>query len=364
VWRKLFQRGPSDFALHVQPSGAEMRASSGETVLQAALKQGLPFPHNCRVGGCGECKCRLVSGKVKELTDKSYLLSAEELAQHYILACQSRPLSDVVVEVALRAAAEAHPVVSTQGRIVAMQPLTADIVHLQLELAEPIAYTAGQYAEIAVPPQAGAGAAAGTVRCYSFASAPDAACPNVVDFYIRMVPGGLFTQWLFTQAQPGAVLQVRGPQGQFGLQAGSEPMLCIAGGSGLAPIKAMLEQAIQSKQATRPLVILLGVRTQADLYGLEAIDQIRRQWSGRFRFEPVLSAEQAGSGWQGLRGNVADQLKPVLGERLNEYSAWLCGPPVMIDACIAIMREAGMPAQCIHQDKFLDASHLAAQPAA
>lgn len=362
MWSKLFRRGPSDFAMHVQPSGAELRAMAGESLLQAALKQGLPFPHNCRVGGCGECKCRLVSGKVKELTDKSYLLSAEELAQGYILACQSRPLSDVVVEVAMRAPTAAHPVVDTRGRIMALQGLTADILSLELELEQAMPYTAGQYAELLVPTQAGA--PAGTCRRYSFASAPDASDLRRVNFYVRKVPGGLFTNWLFAHGQPGQVLEVRGPHGQFGLHAGAEPMLCIAGGSGLAPIKAMLEQAIVDRQANRPLVILLGARTQSDLYGLGAIDQIRRQWSGRFRFEAVLSAEPSGSNWTGLRGTVADQLLAVVGDRLSEHSAWLCGPPPMIDTCAAILLQAGVPAARIYQDKFLDASHASPQAAA
>ncbi|MFT3857381.1 MAG: 2Fe-2S iron-sulfur cluster binding domain-containing protein [Aquabacterium sp.] len=318
----------------------------------------MPFPHNCRVGGCGECKCRLVSGKVRELTDKSYLLSAEELQQGFILACQSQPRSELVVEVALQPAAPVHAVVRAQGRIEAMQPLTADILHVRLVLDQPMPYSAGQYAAFTVPADV-AGAEPGTTRSYSFASAPDADRPDRVDFFIRKVPGGLFTEWLFAHAKVGTTLALSGPHGQFGLRPGDEPMLCIAGGSGLAPIKAMLEQAIVERRASRPLTILLGARTQADLYGLDAIDQIRREWGGRFRFEPVLSAEPAGSDWQGLRGMVNDHLPHLLGHQLAEHSAWMCGPPPMIDACTAVLRQAGVPAERIHHDKFLDASDAA-----
>ena len=101
--------------MHLEPSGTDVRVRAGESLLAGALQQGLAFPHNCRVGGCGECKCKLVSGKVKELTDKSYLLSAEELQQGFILACQSQPRSDVVVEVALQQEAKAHPVIAASG---------------------------------------------------------------------------------------------------------------------------------------------------------------------------------------------------------------------------------------------------------
>jgi ferredoxin-NADP reductase/ferredoxin len=344
--------------MHIEPSKDDVKVQSSESLLQAALKQGLAFPHNCRVGGCGQCKCRLVSGKVKELTDKSYLLSAEELKANYILACQSQPRSDVVVEVELQAGAAAHPLVETNGRVTAMAPLTSDIMHVTMELDQPMSYTAGQYAEINVPIEAGA--PAGCTRCYSYACAPQAANPRQVDFFIRKVPGGLFTEWLFSQAKVGSTLALYGPRGQFGLRAGTEPMLCIAGGSGLAPVKAMLEQAIAEQQGNRPLVIMFGARTQADLYGLDAIDQIRRQWSGRFRFEPVLSAEPEGSNWTGLRGMLADHLTPILGDRMNEYSAWMCGPPPMIDACTAVLQQGGVAAERIFADKFLDASHTAA----
>ena len=359
MWGKLFGRGPSEYGLHIEPSGENLRAATGESLLQTALKAGLAFPHNCRVGGCGECKCRLVSGKVKELTDKSYLLSAEELQQGFILACQSRPLSDVVVEVTMRPLAVEHPVVDTTGDIVAITPMTGDILRLELVLADDLAYNAGQCAELSVPPGADAASAppAGVSRRYSFASAPSAERPRRVDFFIRKVTGGAFTEWLFAHAKVGTRLRVRGPQGQFGLVPGSEPMLCVAGGSGLAPIKAVLEQAIAERQANRPLTIVFGARTHADLYGLDDIDQIRRQWGGRFRFVPILSAEPEGSAWSGARGMVADQLPGLLGERLGEQHAWLCGPPPMVDACTTALQQAGAAMAQIHQDKFLDASH-------
>jgi len=109
----LFKKAPSHFKLRIAPAGAEVHAASDESLLQSALNQGLAFPHSCRAGGCGACKCRLLSGKVKELTDKSYLLSSEELQANYILACQSLPQSDVTVEVALEADRPEHQVVST-----------------------------------------------------------------------------------------------------------------------------------------------------------------------------------------------------------------------------------------------------------
>jgi NAD(P)H-flavin reductase/ferredoxin len=360
VFDRLFRRGPSEFKVTVKSpestTEATLSANAKESVLVAALNQGLAFPYNCRVGGCGECKCRLIEGKVKELTDKSYLLSAEELKQNVILACQSLPRSDLVIEVALRPGQASHPIVERSGTIDLLQPLTHDILRVGVTLNEPLTYTAGQYADITVP--ATAPRSAGPSRSYSFATACDPAQPSAqVEFFIRKVPGGGFTTWLFTQARTGAALQLRGPYGDFRLQPGLPAMVCIAGGSGLAPVKALLEQAIRDKENHRHVVLVFGARTQQDLYALDEIDQIRRAWSGRFSFVPVLSAEPAGSDWTGRRGLIHEQLNDIVGTRLAEHQAYLCGPPAMIDACLNVLTEGGVAPAQVFFDKFLDSGH-------
>lgn len=357
LFDRLFRRGPSEFAVQINDGAHTLQASTHESLLQAALKQGLPFPHNCRVGGCGECKCRLVSGQVKELTDKSYLLSAQEIQSNVILACQSQPRSDVVIEVALLAQGSGHPVVDTRAHIVSLQPLTHDIVHLVLRAQQPMPHAAGQCAELTVPAQ---GPHGGERRSYSFAS-PDRAEGDAheVDFYIRKVPGGAFTDWLFHHAQVGDTLPISGPHGQFTLRPGSQPMVFVAGGSGLAPIKAMLEQALQGPHSARTAWVFFGARTQGDLYALPELEAIQRQWAGRIRFVPVLSAEPEGSPWAGLRGLVTDHLGSQVAQPLSDAQAYLCGPPPMVDACMAELAALGMAPANIHSDKFLSRADLA-----
>ncbi|HEX5372696.1 MAG TPA: 2Fe-2S iron-sulfur cluster binding domain-containing protein [Aquabacterium sp.] len=356
MFDRLFRRGPTEFNLQINSPGTTVRASTKESLLLAAINQGIAFPYNCRVGGCGECKCKLVQGKVKELTDKSYLLSAEELQQNYILACQSLPRSDVVIEVALRQGAAAHPIIETEGRIQSLRHLTHDILHVVLELQQAMPYTAGQYADLIVPAEADR--CVGEGRSFSFASAHDPQRPQRVDFFIRKTHGGAFTEWLFEQAVVGSSLSLQGPYGDFQLRPGLQPLLCIAGGSGLAPIKALLEQAIEDHQGHRHVTLILGARTEKDLYALDEIDQIRRRWTGRFQFIPVLSTEPAHSAWAGQRGLIHEQLHAIVGDRLNEHQAYLCGPPQMIDACIAVMTQAGIDPSQIHFDKFLDSGHM------
>ena len=352
----LFGKKPVSHAVRLAPSGVGFTAAPKETLLQAALNQGLAFPHSCRAGGCGSCKCRLVKGKVKELTDKSYLLSAEEIRDNYVLACQSVPQSDVEVEVALGSGAAMPAAAYSDGRLVALTPLTHDILQVHVELDRPLPFLPGQYAEIA----ARTGSAAGVTRRYSFAGVPDASgSSSRLEFFVRRVPGGRFTEWLFGEARPGDLLDVSAPHGDFVLREADAPMLCIAGGSGLAPVLSMLRGALATQRQRREVTLVFGARTRADLYMLDAIEALRREWPVRFEFAPVLSSEPADSDWAGRRGLIADHLTDVLGSAIAMQQAYLCGPPAMVDTCAAALVAAGVPAGEIYADRFLDQSHAA-----
>jgi 3-phenylpropionate/trans-cinnamate dioxygenase ferredoxin reductase subunit len=185
----------------VRVNGQAVPVDPKETVLQAALRAGIDFPNSCRVGGCGTCRCKLASGQVKELTETGYLLTAEEIDQGYILACQSVPQTDVSVEVDLsRASARGVP-----GRIVGQTKVTHDITRLTVQLDQPLPYKAGQFANLAVD------GLPGVVRSYSFAtpSHRDAR----VTFYVRKVPGGEVSSLLNDTDVVGRGVRVDGPVG-------------------------------------------------------------------------------------------------------------------------------------------------------
>lgn len=351
----LFGKKPTSHGARIVPANVELRVGSKETLLQAALNQGIPFPHDCRAGGCGACKCRLVKGKVKELTDKSYLLSAEELRENYVLACQSIPQSDIEVDVQLRDAATLADVRQSVARIACMEPLTHDILHVTLELEHALAFTPGQYCELSPK----VGSAAGVTRSYSFANVPDAnGTSRSAEFFIRKVPGGRFTEWLFGEAKIGDSLDVNAPFGEFVLRDSSAPILAVAGGSGLAPVLSMLEGALQSLKRPREVTLVFGARSQADLYMLDELEALRREWPVSFDFVPILANEPADSAWQGRRGLIVDHLTDVLGDSLGAQQAYLCGPPGMIDSCVGGLKAGGLPESEIYFDKFLDQSHL------
>lgn len=319
--------------------------AKNETLLNGALRHGVRLPHSCKVGGCGSCKCRLVEGKVREFTDTSYLLSKQELQSNTILACQSAPRSDVVVEFS----GWRDDIEEFQGRIIDQVTLTHDIAEITIELDRPIHYQAGQYGSLKaldteIPP-----------RCYSFAHRCAVNGSQCVSFFVRSVEGGGMSNWLLDKNQIGKAIRLMAPQGSFYLRDTSMPVLAVAGGSGLAPLVALLEDAIEreAKIVKQPLTLFFGVRSQRDIYYQEQLEQLAKQWQNTFHFLPALSAEPDTSDWQGARGRVTEFIDPSV---CQQATAYLCGPPPMLDAAIEKMTQAGMPENRIFFDKFTDQS--------
>ena len=339
----FFKKSKQIHTASINNQAVEIRP--GETLLLGALREGIAFPNSCRVGGCATCKCKLVSGKVKELTDSSYILSADELKQGYVLACQSVPLNDVAIEVELAAG----PAMQTlKGRVAAQRKLTHDITELQVQLDQALDYRAGQFADISLQ------SLPGISRSYSFATPPQA--DGVCTFYVRKVPEGVFSGRINECDLTGEAMELRGPCGDFWLRPATTPMLLIAGGSGLAPIMAILREA-QKQAAHRPVTLLFGARTQADLYVLDEIDALSKTWREHFDFIPVLSAEPEDSSWSGARGMVTEQLDSALHSGAHAY---LCGPPPMVDAAERQLLQMGLEKQHIHADRFTTQADLAA----
>lgn len=332
---------------------------AGDNLLNAALELGIPWPHDCRVGSCTSCKCILKSGKTKSLTDFTYVLDPDQLKEGWILACQTRLKTDIEVEVELEDASHAHQVVSFEGQLARITDLTHDIKEVVVQSLYPLPQRsgiAGQYAEINVP-------GLSSPRSYSFAKAPENEADNEMTFFVRLVPGGEFTEWLFKEDRTDAKVTVAGPYGHFWLRPEPAPIVCIAGGSGISSIKAILESAV-NEQIPRDCLFLFGARTQQDLYCLAEMDDIGSKWNpdNSFEFVPVLNMEPEDSDWQGARGLVTDYLKSAYVDTgklsLSESQGYLCGPPPMIDAAIEVMVAQGMKEENIFFDKFLDASTM------
>jgi p-cymene monooxygenase electron transfer component len=352
---KLF--GQRTATITVEPSGVSFSATRGQSILEAALAQGIAFPHSCTVGTCGSCKCRLKAGRIREISNFAYVLSAAELQSEVILACQAEARGDVVLDVAGLSAKRLHPAADYWAELIEVLNLTHDIKRVTLALDRPLDFDAGQYAQLAVDEVHGA-------RAYSFAVPPATGGRREVSFCVRHVPGGAFTDWLFADVMPGHRFRLHAPLGNFWLRDSRAAMLCIAGGSGLAPLLSILEDAA-ARQVGRPCMCLFGARTTADLYALEELARIGANWNGAFQFVPVLSHEEPTSAWTGARGLVTDRIAAsTAGLIAADSEAYLCGPPPMVDAAIAALVAHGLAPANIHFDKFLDGSHGLARPGA
>jgi len=309
----------------------------GESVLDAALRSGVDLAHECTFGGCGTCRVRVVQGSVS-YEDFPMGLSEAEAADGYALACQARPDGDLVLSTA-REASNLAPARRTTATVRAVSPLGPDVLHLQLALPddEPFDFAPGQYLKVLLED--------GTHRSFSMASAPNG---NVVDFHVRQIANGRFTSQQLPRLHAGDTLDVELPHGTFSLRKEDyRPLLMVATGTGLAPIKSMLESLMDDPDCP-PVWLYWGMRTAADLYLHEEI----AGWGERlydFQYVPVLS--RGDDAWHGRRGYVHDAVAADLGD-LSEHAIYLCGSPNMIHDAKQTFMALGAQVPFLHADGF------------
>lgn len=319
---------PTSFTAEL--NGQPVLLAPGQSVLDAALQAGLPMRYRCRVGGCGSCKCRLQAGEVLQRTDTSYLLSAEELAEGVILACQSEARTD------LRIAYEPEPdqLPWQIGRIDRQRALSDAVVELVLQLDSPWQGQAGQHAALCVIDDEA------IVRDLTPIPSADG---RELRFLIRLVEGGRLSHWLRAHDRHGRSVQISAGRGELMLDEADTPVLMVATGTGLAPMLALLAKA-QRDQVSRPITLLFGLRSEADLVMASPwLAQAPDNWL----LLPVLS--QAGPGWAGLRGHVQEHLVPWL---TDAGPIRLCGLPAMTDAVLAVLQQAQVAPTRVRFDRF------------
>lgn len=324
--------------VHLSQPGRTVEVDEGQTLLGAALAAGIQYPHGCRSGRCGACKSRLIAGQVDLLPHTPFSLSPEEKASGLILACRALPRSDATVawlgdedEVA------DLPVGRFAGEIVSVENATHDIkrILIRLDRRGDFSFKAGQYARLAIPgvPK----------RDYSMASRPD---HPLLEFHIRRVPGGVASERIASTAASGLRLEVEGPFGSAFLREKHKgPILGVAGGSGLAPVKAIVETALASG-SRQPIHVYFGARTERDLYMTGRFAELAEEHAN-LRFMPVLS--EGGSGRR--NGFVSDAVAADLDD-LDGWKIYMAGPPAMIDAAAPMLAARGAQAADIHADVF------------
>lgn len=323
-------------------------ASTG-TILDAALDAGLPFPHGCRAGNCGTCKSRLVSGEV-DMADCGFdVLDRAERAGGLILACQSRPRTDVTLEWLGEVDNVVYPVRKHIGTVVDLAPVTHDITCLRLEVkGMPLAFAAGQYVELSFGRM--------PARPYSMANRPD---QSLLDFHVRRMQNGLVSGYVAENLRRGDSVRLKGPYGLAYLRDDQDgaPIVAIAGGSGLAPMKSIVETAL-GRGATQDIHLYFGVRDERDVYD-QAVFLGLAEKHPNLRFVPVLSAASGPTsrrtGW--VHDAVAADLPSLAGCRI-----YMAGPPPMVDAAEAMAVACGARPGDIHADPFFPATDRQGSP--
>lgn len=315
-------------------------ALHGETILASLLEAGVPFPHNCQSGNCGACKCELVEGDILELPYSEYALSAEERAQNLILACRTQVWGDCTVRMLESEETVLHPSRVMRCRLVGLRDLTHDIklLELAIEAGGPYTFTAGQHARLKFGPGI-------PDRNYSMANSP---AEGTLEFYVRQVPRGQASGYVFTSLHAGAEVTVSGPLGNAYLREHHRgPILAVAGGSGLAPIKSIVETALRN-DPTREIRLYFGVRDERDVYLEPELRELARRHPG-LTVEIVLSEPSRGSERRtGLVG--AAVLEDITS--FEGFKAYVAGPPPMVEALQRQLEAKGVARRDVHADAF------------
>jgi CDP-4-dehydro-6-deoxyglucose reductase len=334
----------------IQPSGNTFRVPDGETILKAALADGFHLPYGCRNGACGSCKGKVVAGTVDYGHYQLAALSEDERAAGYALFCCARPLGDVTIESREIGAVKDIVVKKLPCRVGRLDKVTDDVMVLYLKLpaTERLQFLPGQYIEFILKD--------GARRSFSMANAPHD--DEHVQLHVRHVPGGHFTDHVFTTMKERDILRFEGPLGSFFLREESaKPILFVASGTGFAPIKAILEAAFR-KGIDRPMTLYWGGRRPRDLY-LAALAEQWAQDHAHFRFVPVISHAQPEDAWTGRTGFVHRAAMEDVPD-MSGHQVYACGVPVMVDSARRDFTHAcALPIDEFHADSFATAADLA-----
>jgi NAD(P)H-flavin reductase/ferredoxin len=338
--------------LRILPFDATLEVEPGESVLKAILRQGKFVKYGCKHGGCSSCRAEVIEGDFTLSDNTSFSLSEKDRDAGIVLLCSTYADTDLTIDVSVtmddldeigfNAGQETNEVTGTVDR---REMLSHDIVWIGLKLDEGVElpFVAGQYVEVKIP------GSEDTWRSFSMANAPGE--NNRVDLIIKIIPGGAFGTALKNGFEIGERVDVRGPFGTFAVRWSHRPMIMIAGGSGMAPILAILKD-LAANRNKRDVLFIYGARQYRDLILTDELEKMaaEHEW---FTYVPALSEHDASDmTWGGEVGLVTE----VLAARVPStegYEGYLCGPPPMIDAAIDVLQGGGCKPKYIYFDRFV-----------
>jgi len=336
------------YQVTIEPTGEKIEVEEGQTILQAALRQGVWLPFACGHGTCATCKVQVLEGEVDLGAASSFALMDIERDEGKVLACCAIPQSDMVIEADIDADPDflGHPVEDYQAVISALVDLSPTIKGVHLKLDRPMTFQAGQYINLQLPGIEG-------TRAFSLANPPSRA--DEVELHVRRVDGGLATGKIHDELKVGDAVKLSGPYGQFFVR-NSQPgdLIFIAGGSGLSSPQSMILDLLEAGD-TRQIKLFQGARNRAELYNRELFEALARDHAN-FTYVPALNQAAEDPEWTGYKGFVHDAAKQHFDGRFSANKAYLCGPPPMIDAAVSCLMQGRLFERDIFMERFYSAA--------
>ncbi|WP_175687559.1 2Fe-2S iron-sulfur cluster-binding protein [Burkholderia multivorans] len=319
----------------ILPLSRTLDVRSGENLLEVLRANEIPISYSCMSGRCGTCRCRVASGNV--LVSGEGDSNSPAVNGQTVLACQATLVEDCVIEIPEVDEIVAHPAKILKTTVVGIEDLTHDIKRVRLSLPKAFEFSPGQYATLQFTPQ--------HIRPYSMAVTANT---DEVEFHIRLVPGGRVTSYVEKELAIGQSIRLTGPLGTAYLRKKyTGPIICVAGGTGLAPILSILRGMAQAEM-TNPVHVYFGVRSEEDVYGLHWLEELREALPD-LAVHVVVAAGRAGGKYR--TGVVTEAVKADW-QSMAGWRAYLAGAPVMVEAASILLRQKGVEADHIYADAF------------
>jgi len=323
----------------IQPLQRILSVRPGINLLEALRENQVPVSYSCTAGRCGTCRCKVLEGEV--LASGPDAIRPQSGEDAYVLACQTFLTQPCTIEIPEPDETVVHPARIIKANVASIDDLTHDIKRIRLKPAKPLEFSPGQYAQVQFTPN--------HIRPYSMAGLAN---DGLLEFHVRLVPGGRVTGYIASQLKPGDPVRVSGPMGSAYLRRKhAGPILCVAGGTGLAPILSIIRGTLDAALAN-PVHLYFGVRSQRDVYGLEELEHLRQR-------HPALHVHVVVTGGPHGQGHRPGLVTDAIAQDWRDLGGWrayLCGSPPMVEATTHLVRQKGLQPERIYADAFYNAA--------